>query len=48
MSMMDPGDHQDPQKKGPSTTRITIWIVVSAVGLYFVISGLWGALHAGS
>ena len=28
----------------PSTTRIVIWIAVGAVGAYFLISGLVGAL----
>ena len=27
-----------------STTRIAVWIAVGALGLYFVISGLIGAL----
>lgn len=48
MSMMDPGDHQDPKKQGPSTARITIWIVVTGVALYLIVSGLWGALTSGS
>lgn len=48
MSMMDPGDQQDPKKQGPTTARITIWIVVGGIGLYLVVSGLWGALAGGS
>ena len=31
-------------KPNISTGRIVIWIVVGAVGLYLVISGLMGAL----
>ena len=31
-------------KNRPSTTRIVIWIAVGAVGAYFLISGLVGAL----
>lgn len=36
-----PGDDKKP---GVSFARLTIWIVVGAVGLYLVISGLVGAL----
>jgi len=31
-------------KNKPSTTRILIWVAVGAVGAYFLISGLVGAL----
>ncbi len=31
-------------KNKPSTARILIWVAVGGVGLYFLISGLWGAL----
>ncbi len=38
---LEPGKND---KKQPSTGRMAIWIVVGAVGLYFVISGIYGAL----
>ncbi|WP_345800457.1 hypothetical protein AAIB33_13390 [Microbacterium sp. AZCO] len=31
-----------------SATRIGIWVLVSAVGLYMIVSGLIGALNGGS
>jgi hypothetical protein len=34
----------DPDKKGPSTNRIVLWIVVGGIGLYLVVSGLIGIL----
>ena len=34
----------DDGKKGPSTNRIMIWIVVGAVGLYLLGSGIFGLL----
>jgi len=35
------------KKEGVSAARIGIWVVVSAIGLYMVISGLVGALAGG-
>jgi hypothetical protein len=32
---------------GVSPTRVAIWVVVSAVGLYMVVSGVLGALAQG-
>lgn len=32
------------EKPGPTTARITMWIVGGAVGVYMVASGLIGAL----
>ncbi|WP_292814109.1 hypothetical protein AB2L57_08650 [Microbacterium sp. HA-8] len=37
----------DDKPTGPSTTRITIWVVVGAVGLYFLISGIVGIVTSG-
>jgi len=34
----------DDGKKGPSTNRIMIWIVVGAVGLYLLGSGIFGII----
>ncbi|ANP74069.1 MULTISPECIES: hypothetical protein [Cryobacterium] len=34
----------DGGKKGPSTNRIMIWIVVGGIGLYLLGSGIWGIL----
>ena len=39
-------DPQDPKK--PSTNRIMVWIVVTGVGLYLVISGIVGIIAKGS
>lgn len=38
-----PGDGK-PGREGPTKARITIWIVVGAVALYFIGSGLYGIL----
>lgn len=35
----------DPRR--PSSGRIAIWVVVAAVGLYFVISGIIGIVTPG-
>lgn len=41
-------DFDDPEKKrGVTPTRIGIWVVVGAIGLYMVVSGVVGALTAG-
>jgi hypothetical protein len=32
----------DPRR--PSNTRLTIWIVVGAIALYMIGSGVWGLL----
>jgi len=34
----------DDGKKGPSNNRIIIWIVVGAVGLYLLGTGIYGIL----
>ncbi len=36
----------DPPK-GPSFTRIAIWVIVGGIGLYLVISGLVGVIAKG-
>lgn len=36
---------RDPKK--PSTTRVAIWIIVGAIGLYLVGSGVWGLVTTG-
>jgi len=36
---------RDPKK--PSQGRVMLWIVGAGVGLYFVISGIWGLLTNG-
>lgn len=40
-----------PDKPGdgrqPSSTRVAIWVVVAAVGLYFLVSGIIGILTPG-
>ncbi|GAA5026048.1 hypothetical protein GCM10025738_01780 [Microbacterium fluvii] len=47
------GDNDYPRRvtddgKGPSTARITIWIVVGAIGAYMLISGIIGIVSGGS
>jgi|GEM_PF-2232174 len=42
------GDPGDRRPQGPSTARITIWIVVGAIGLYMIVSGVIGGLSAGA
>jgi hypothetical protein len=34
-------------RKGPTSTRIAIWVVVAGVGLYLIISGLIGVVGKG-
>lgn len=42
-------EYDSPDKKpGITPTRIGIWVVVGAIGLYMVASGLIGALSGGS
>ncbi len=36
-----------PDKPGPSTARIVLWIAVGGVGLYMVVTGLVGILVKG-
>ncbi|MEP6482132.1 MAG: hypothetical protein ABJA94_09020 [Rhodoglobus sp.] len=36
----------DP-KQGPSMGRIAIWVIVGAIGLYLVISGVVGIIAKG-
>ena len=40
-------DMNDDDKKGVSTGRLAIWLVVGAVGAYFLITGVWGILTPG-
>lgn len=49
MGALGGGDPSDPSDRGGiSTARITIWIVVGAIGLYLVVSGVIGGLTAGA
>jgi nitric oxide reductase large subunit len=43
--MNDP--FKDDERGGPSKTRVTIWIVVAAIGLWLVGSGVWGLITPG-
>ena len=38
-------DERDPKKVSPA--RIGIWVVVSAIALYFIVSGVIGILTPG-
>jgi hypothetical protein len=42
---MLPSDGSDPKR--PSGTRIGIWVVVSAIAIYFLVSGVIGILTPG-
>ncbi len=42
--MDEPGE----RKSAVSPARIGIWVVVSAIGLYMIVSGVIGALGAGA
>ncbi|MFB6612068.1 hypothetical protein ACFCVO_17210 [Agromyces sp. NPDC056379] len=44
-----PKDELEPEKdpKRPSNTRLGIWLVVGAIGLYLVVSGIWGLVTGG-
>ncbi|MES1212019.1 MAG: hypothetical protein ABUT11_00580 [Leifsonia sp.] len=42
---LPPGD--DPKKPKLTPTRIGIWVVVAAIGLYLVISGIVGIIAKG-
>lgn len=46
MSFLSGGSGDDKNKI--STARITIWVVVAAVGVYFVVSGIIGIVSGGS
>ena len=35
---------KEPNPNRPSNARIAIWIIVGAVGLYFIGSGIYGIL----
>jgi hypothetical protein len=35
----------DPKR--PSNTRLAIWIIVGAIGLYLLGSGIWGIVTGG-
>ncbi|GGF28717.1 hypothetical protein [Subtercola lobariae] len=40
-------DPDDKTPKKPSSGRIAIWVGVAAVGLYFLISGIYGIVTGG-
>lgn len=42
------GSSPEGRPPGVSTARITIWIVVGAIGLYMIVSGVIGGLNAGA
>lgn len=43
-----PHDRPEGRFQGVSTARITIWIVVGAIGLYMIVSGVIGGINAGA
>ncbi|WP_165314319.1 hypothetical protein [Agromyces protaetiae] len=47
MSDLSPKPDPDRDPKAPSKARITIWIVVGAIGLYLIGTGVWGLLTNG-
>lgn len=46
MSLFGSGSGDDKNKI--STGRITIWVIVAGVGVYFLVSGLIGILSGSS
>ncbi len=44
MSYLPPEKPKPRPGDGPSPARIAIWVVVSLVGIYLVVTGLVGAL----
>ena len=40
-------DRPDRDPVRPSNSRIMIWVVVGAIALYFIGSGVWGLLSNG-
>jgi nitric oxide reductase large subunit len=38
---------KDDEGGRPSKARLTIWIVVTAIGLWLVGSGIWGLITPG-
>ncbi|MCR2812500.1 MULTISPECIES: hypothetical protein [Microbacterium] len=38
----------DPEKNKPSPARIGVWLVVGAIGVYMLTSGVIGILSGGS
>jgi nitric oxide reductase large subunit len=44
--MSDPFKDDD-RRGGPSKARLTIWIIVAAIGLWLVGSGVWGLITPG-
>ena len=51
--MSSPGqeDHDrppgEPLRRGPSPTRILIWVVVAGVAIYLIVNGLLGVAQKG-
>lgn len=37
----------DPDPRKPSFARVAIWVIVGAIGLYLLGSGIWGIVTAG-
>ena len=49
MSYLPDDALRDPKKpKPPSPGRIAVWVIVAAIGLYMVVSGIVGTLSGGS
>jgi len=38
---------EEKQKKGPSFNRFAVWIIVGAIGLYMVVTGLISTMSNG-
>jgi hypothetical protein len=37
----------EPQRRGPSPTRILIWVVVGGIAIYLIINGVIGVVQKG-
>ncbi|SEB85258.1 hypothetical protein SAMN04489806_1949 [Paramicrobacterium humi] len=43
-----PKDELDPKHKdAPSTNRKALWIIGAGLGIYLIVSGVWGIITGG-
>ncbi|TFC86895.1 hypothetical protein E3T26_12135 [Cryobacterium sp. TMT1-21] len=40
----EPTESGGPRRNGPSRNRIVVWIIGGGIGLYLVVTGLYGIL----
>ncbi len=37
----------EPPRRGPSTTRVIVWIVVAGIAIYLIVTGIIGVVQKG-